>query len=124
MDSLFDEDALRLLEFDCVLEDISKKAISRYGRERIKSLRPLVDDTDLLYRRASEFSIILQNEGEPPFSVFHDLSDYINRVKRGFSLGCEELYRSAVTMEIICRLKEFFERVSSEFTAVGEVVAL
>jgi len=124
MDSLFDEDALRLLEFDCVLEDISKKAISRYGRERIKSLRPLVDDTDLLYRRASEFSIILQNEGEPPFSVFHDLSDYINRVKRGFSLGCEELYRSAVTMENICRLKEFFERVSSEFTAVGEVVAL
>ncbi len=33
MDSLFDEDALRLLEFDTVLGDISEKAISSYGKE-------------------------------------------------------------------------------------------
>ncbi|PZC52689.1 MULTISPECIES: endonuclease MutS2 [unclassified Mesotoga] len=124
MDSLFDEDALRLLEFDKVLGDISEKAISRYGKERIKALKPLVEDTGLLYRRVSEFDMILMREGEPPFSVFHDLNDYIGKVKRGFSLGGEELFRSAVTMENICRLKEFFDRVSQDFPAVSEVVAL
>jgi len=124
MDSLFDEDALRLLEFDKVLGDISEKAISRYGKERIKALKPLAEDTALLYRRVSEFNMILMREGEPPFSVFHDLNDYIGKVKRGFSLGGEELFRSAVTMENICRLKEFFDRVSQDFPAVSEVVAL
>ncbi len=124
MDSLFDEDALRLLEFDKVLGDISQKAISRYGKERIKALKPLVEDTGLLYSRVSEFNMILMREGEPPFSVFHDLNDYIGKVKRGFSLGGEELFRSAVTMENICRLKEFFDRVSQDFPAVSEVVAL
>lgn len=124
MDSLFDEDALRLLEFDKVLGDISQKAISSYGKERIKALKPLVEDTGLLYSRVSEFNMILMREGEPPFSVFHDLNDYIGKVKRGFSLGGEELFRSAVTMENICRLKEFFDRVSQDFPAVSEVVAL
>jgi len=124
MDSLFDEDALRLLEFDTVLKDVSQKAISRYGKERIKALKPLAEDTGLLYRRVSEFNMILMREGEPPFTVFHDLNDYIGKVKRGFSLGGEELFRSAVTMENICRLKEFFDRVSQDFPAVSEVAVL
>ncbi|MFA7427857.1 endonuclease MutS2, partial [Mesotoga sp.] len=124
MDSLFDEDALRLLEFDTVLGDISQKAISSYGKERIKTLKPLAEDSSILYRRVSEFNMIVMREGEPPFTVFHDLNDYIGKVKRGFSLGGEELFRSAVTMENICRLKEFFDRVSQDFPAVTEIVAL
>jgi DNA mismatch repair protein MutS2 len=124
MDSLFDEDALRLLEFDTVLGDISQKAISSYGKERIMTLKPLAEDSSILYRRVSEFNMIVMREGEPPFTVFHDLNDYIGKVKRGFSLGGEELFRSAVTMENICRLKEFFDRVSQDFPAVTEIVAL
>ncbi|MBN2219341.1 MAG: endonuclease MutS2 [Kosmotogaceae bacterium] len=123
MDSLFD-DAIRLLEFDSVLADIAQRAICKYGKERVKSLRPMAEDAEILYTRSSEFNEILLREGEPPFTVFHDLSDYIIRSKRGYSLGGEELFRSAVTMDNLCRLREFFDRVSPDFPAVYEIAAL
>jgi DNA mismatch repair protein MutS2 len=109
MDSSRSNVALRLLEFEAVLSEIASKTVSRYGRERVMSLEPFVEDPLLLYKRSSEFENIMRIQGEPPFSVFHDLYVYIDKVNLGYSLIGEELNRCATTMENTCRLKEFFE---------------
>ena len=124
MDSFRNNDVLRLLEFEAVLTGVSSKAVSRYGRQRVLQSKPFDEDPLILYRRSCEFQRILQIQGEPPFSVFHDLYDYIERVERGYSLIGEELNRCATTLENICRLRDFFEASAESYPTIWGIAGL
>jgi DNA mismatch repair protein MutS2 len=111
-----DRHALAVLEFDAILERLSRLTGSAYGAALARALLPCVDPSDVAERQAltSEAVALLDRSAEPSFAGVGDVREVAARASRGGLLGPGELRQVsssiAVALEARRRLEDARER--------------
>lgn len=104
-----DDRALRVLEFDKVLERLAEHCTSSLGRDLAVSLRP-TDDLRTIrewQQETSEAVNLLEACGAVPMGGLHDIRPLVDRARLGGSLLPEQLLAIGDTLRATRRLRSF-----------------
>lgn len=110
------ERSLKVLEFNKIKERIKKYARTNGGKQMISELMPY----DNLYeinqklQDSDEALDILITKGNPPLDGLFDISEGIERAKKGGTLTPEQLLKIGSMLRVARVMKEFFRRDDSE----------
>ncbi|HET7580569.1 MAG TPA: endonuclease MutS2, partial [Bacillales bacterium] len=107
------ERALKVLEFDKVIEQLKRHASSSLGVEKIESLRPSVDleVVDRWQAETDEGAKVLRLKGNVPLGGIHDIRSALKRSKIGGHLNAAELLDIAETIRGGRRLQSFIDNM-------------
>ncbi len=103
--------ALRVLEYDKIIDMLVNEAESELGKKIAKNLTP---DTDisLVFKKQAEteeaFNIIM-SKGNPPLGGIHNISNELRRADMGGVLLPRELLRISDSLRTARRLKKFIK---------------
>jgi DNA mismatch repair protein MutS2 len=132
-----DEQALRALELDVVLERLSASASTQYGVERALALEPSTDPDEIARRQSltDEAVELLDHAAEPPLDGIPDVRAAVERAGRNGVLSVRELFELAATIEGGARaraalhenahaplLREIADGIAQELDAVAEEI--
>ncbi|MCX7950597.1 MAG: endonuclease MutS2 [Clostridiales bacterium] len=110
------EKALRILEYNKIIDMLEKRAISEIGKKMVRELMPSTNVHEVrerLEETREAFEVVLR-WGSLPFDTTHDISDIIKRAKMGFTLQPVELLRVNSVLKCARRLKEFMNDGNKE----------
>ncbi len=104
-----DQKALRLLEFDKIVQKLEERTATSLGRELVLALAPSSDratiEASLL--ETSDAQAVYWRKGTPPFGGIADLRGAFRRVILGSVLSCAELLRVAGFLRGVRLLKQY-----------------
>lgn len=105
--------ALKVLEFDKVIERLKGHAASSLGKEMIESLKPSVDleEVNRWQAETDEGAKVLRLKGNIPLGGIHDIRSALKRSKIGSGLSASELLDIAETIRGGRRLYAFVEKM-------------
>jgi DNA mismatch repair protein MutS2 len=106
-----DKHTIQVLEFDKVLNLLGRFASTEAGRERILSLRPLSDESEVKARMSmiSEMKTLHEWNKNPSVGGFHDVTDALARAKvPGAVLDPGSLLHIGETARVSGGLRHFF----------------
>lgn len=104
-----DERTLKILEFDKIIERLTKLCSSELGRELANELKPsceLAEITEMLGETTDAVNFILRR-GNPPLGGIHDVRSSLKRVEVGSVLNPGELLRISDTLRAARNLKNY-----------------
>lgn len=101
--------ALRVLEFDKIIERLSAKAVSSLGREHIDALMPSSEYKDIVesQKETSEAFAMILHHSNPPFGAIYDLSEAVKRAEIGGALYPGTLLQIGDTLRTIRRMRNY-----------------
>jgi DNA mismatch repair protein MutS2 len=108
-----DEHALRVLEFDKVIEITAGYAASEPGKRSVRNMRPMHDreTVGLRLQETREVLSLLSTGQIPPLDDVHDIGGVIGKLgAEGIALTPRELVDTAATLAAGRRVRTFFER--------------
>jgi DNA mismatch repair protein MutS2 len=132
-----DEQALRALELDVVLERLSASASTPYGVERALALEPSTDADEIAARQSltDEAVELLDHAAEPPLDGIPDVRSAVERAGRGGVLSVRDLFELAAAIDgglgaraalhegaFAPRLRELAARIAPALGAVADEI--
>jgi len=132
-----DEQALRALELDVVLERLAASASTPYGIELALALEPSADPGEIARRQSltDEAVALLDHAAEPPLDGIPDVRVAVERAGRGGVLSVRELFDVAAALEgglrarkalheqaHAPRLRDIADRIAPALAAVAEEI--
>lgn len=101
--------ALKILEFDKIINMLSGMCASELGREIADELEPQKDINTVLrmLKETTDATDFILRRGSPPLGGFHDIRSSLKRVELGASLNPGELLRVADTLRAARNLKNY-----------------
>ncbi|MBQ7066191.1 MAG: endonuclease MutS2 [Lachnospiraceae bacterium] len=113
-----DNKALRVLEYNKIIDLLTEKASSDPGRELCKSLTPLLDleEIQLAQTYTKDALSRLFKKGSTSFGGNRDLTYICKHLEVGGSLNAIELLQIAALLENVARVKSFGRMEGKEFT--------
>lgn len=103
--------SLEVLEFDSVLEMLSRHAETSIGAGLAKALKPDFDD-EAVWRRLAEtqeaFELI-GDEAPPSLGSLRDQRDALKRAEKGFTLGGVEIYEIGGSLQGMRGMRRFMQ---------------
>lgn len=104
------EKTFRVLEYNKIIEMLSKRTVSSKGRKMCEELLPtsnLLEVEDRLRETKEAYDVVLK-WGSLPLEGVKDIEDSVKRAKMGFTLTPSELLRVSDILRVTKRLKSFF----------------
>ncbi|HEX7066326.1 MAG TPA: endonuclease MutS2 [Bacillales bacterium] len=103
--------ALKVLEFDKVIEQLQRHASSSLGVEKIEALQPSTDlaEVNRWQAETDEGAKVLRLKGNVPLGGIHDIRPALKRSKIGGHLNAAELLDIAETIRGGRRLQKFID---------------
>ena len=113
-----DNKALRVLEYNKIIDLLTEKASSDPGRELCKSLTPLLDleEIQLAQTYTKDALSRLFKKGSTSYGGNRDLTYICKHLEVGGSLNAIELLQIAALLENVARVKSFGRMEGKEFT--------
>ena len=110
------EKALKTLEYDRILEQLSALATSQEGAGKCAALRPSADlpEIRLLQRQTTDACSRIFRKGNPSFGSVKDIRPLLLRLHAGGILHADELLTVAGLLENTGRIKAYGRRDASE----------
>lgn len=110
------EKALRILEYNKIIEMLCESAVSAMGRDIASELKPSTDINEIkeLLQETSEAVNLLLKKGSIPIGGVQDIRVPLKKVKLGSILDPVELLRVADTLRAARRLKSFMNEDRGE----------
>lgn len=107
---------LRVLEFDKVLEIISRKTVTPYGKDRVLSREPFLERSMALdaQRRVTEAKTLLEKGAPAPLESHQDVEEAWDRGEKGAALSAEEIFHTGIFLRSVRLVKDFLERNHTE----------
>lgn len=107
------ERALKVLEFEKIIEQLKGHASSSLGLEKIESLRPSIDfaEVERWQAETDEGAKVIRLRGNVPFGGIHDVRTALKRSKIGGNLNASELLDISETIRGGRRLQTFIEKM-------------
>lgn len=104
-----DQKALRVLEFDKIINMLSERTVSDLGRSLSEALTPSTDLREVEYRlkETTDASAYLWRKGGAPFGGIHDIRPALKRIEIGATLGIPELLRIGDMLRCCRTLKHY-----------------
>ena len=102
----------KVLEFDIIKEQLQEFAYTDKAKMMIKDLQPYMDEVELhgRLRETSEAKLLLEKEGNPPFTSLSGIDELLQVANIGGCLTAEELETVAYALTAISRLKDYLKR--------------
>ena len=116
--------AIKILEFDRVLEIIASSATSEPGKERVKQIRPKTDLELILLElnRVKEMAGLMEKGEIVPFKGLYDLTVQLKTASvAGAMLSPESLNKTAATAGCARMVKRFLEGRSREAPLLADL---
>lgn len=116
------EKELITLEFDKILEGLSKHAVSQAAKDLCMQLRPAeyIEDARKALEETESAEKLLLNFDAPSFGGLTDVSSSCARAKNGAQLSIEELNAAAKVLKIAGKLKTFLDEHCKEDDVLSE----
>ena len=110
------EKALRVLEFNKILEKLSAYAVSPMGKELCGSLEPFayLDDIRLAQEETTAASAMILKKGKLPLGGFTEIRPQIKRVAVGGVLNCKELIAVGNFLYVCSKIKSYSKKESKD----------
>ncbi|MDP4094459.1 MAG: endonuclease MutS2 [Bacillota bacterium] len=104
-----DERALRVLEFDKIVQMVKNLASSDLGKEIAEKLIPenSYGKVEILLKETSDAASFIARKGRPPLGGIHDIHDSIRRASLGGTLNPGELLRISDVLMACRNLKGY-----------------
>lgn len=101
--------ALRILEFDKILNRLSSLCASELGRELVEDLSPVSEflAVSRMLKETTDATDFILRRGNPPLGGLHDIRSSLKRVEIGSVLNPGELLRIADTLRTARGLKNY-----------------
>lgn len=114
---------LKVLEWEAVLNELSKHATSETGRERCFNAQIYSDinTIKLEQKRTSEAKYLLDKAAYPPVSGIKDIKESLEILKTGRPLNSRELIEIGEDLAISRRLISFFNKYKEEVPLIYEI---
>ena len=111
-----DERAIRVLEFNKIVERLAELTASELGREFVTSLKPETNKSrvEAMLKETSDGVSFIYRRGSPPLGGVHDIRASLKRVDIGAVLSPGELLRIADTLRACRNLKGYAGEADSE----------
>ncbi|HEU5140228.1 MAG TPA: endonuclease MutS2 [Bacillales bacterium] len=105
--------ALKVLEFDKIIEQLQRHASSSLGAEKIEALRPSTDlaEVNRWQAETDEGAKVIRLKGNVPLGGIHDIRPSLKRSKIGGHLNAAELLDIAETIRGGRRLQKFIDNM-------------
>lgn len=106
-------DVLRKLEFDKVIELLTREALTPMAAERIAELSPSQNfqQVDRELRETSEFKMTLEKNDRFPLAVFEDVKEELGRLEiEGYTFQAESFQR---ILQILIQVRDVFKYFNS-----------
>ncbi len=102
----------KILEFDKIQEIWAGHASMQTTKEKIRSVKPYLNETELLQsqKQTTEAKEIIEKCGIPPMPSFNGVEQLIEIAKKDCCLSAEELERIGYTLVAVKRLKDYLKR--------------
>ncbi len=103
------EKALRILEYNKIIDKLTELAASPMGKDLCRNLVPSIDIAQI-YQTQMETSDALRRiyaKGSVSFSGLHDIRGSLLRLKVGSTLNMPELLQLAGTLDVALRVKSY-----------------
>lgn len=116
------EKALKILEFDKVLDFLSGFAISELGKERCKNAE-VFSDVEKIKKElslTSEARFLLNQFIEPPLEFILDVKVSLEDAKKGLTLSAQELVDISKVLKTSRLMKRYLERNSNDAGFLAE----
>ena len=113
------EKALRVLEYNKIIDMLAGKAGSPAGKELCRNLRPSADLSEIRQRQTETTDALarIYKNGGLSFAGIRDIRGSVMRLKIGGTLGIPELLHIASTLDVAAKVKSYgSENVSEEDT--------
>ena len=106
------EKALKVLEFDKVLDFLSEFALSELGKERCRAVQLCENSSVILKKLAqtTEARTLLNQFIEPPLDNIQDIKASLNDAKKGLTISAEELVQIANVLKTARLIMRYFSR--------------
>lgn len=103
------EKALRTLEYNKIITQLTEQATSAAGKELCRTLLPSIDleEIELAQRQTADALSRIYRKGSLSFSGSHDLGASLKRLEIGGTLGIDELLRLCSLLEATKRAKQY-----------------
>ncbi|NBI28111.1 endonuclease MutS2 [Chengkuizengella marina] len=109
---------LKTMEFDKILNKLSRHAATTLGKNKVEELLPSTQYSEVieLLKATDEAAKVQRLKGSAPFGGIRDISAAIHRSRIGGMLNIQELLDIANTIYGAGRLKKFIQRFHDEFS--------
>jgi DNA mismatch repair protein MutS2 len=119
-------ETIQNLEFDKVLEQLSKKCISELGRIRLLNSNPFDNHAQLTHvlREVGEAKEVYQVEGGIPLWTFDDVRIYLNKIEPLESyLEAQDCQKIQNILEIAADLVKFFRNYNEKYPLLFKIIS-
>lgn len=115
-----DERAVRVLEYNKIMEMLSQYAVSESGRKRILSLKPSRDvkEIERLLDETTEAESLISYLGENPMDEFPDIMASLKRADIGGILNSRELLDISQVLKVSQRVKRQVDKYDEKEAAI------
>lgn len=103
--------ALKVLEYDKIIDLLEKQAGSAMTRKVIADLKPMTDPRMIAtaLEETDEASRLISFKGALPLGNFYDIDDYVGYAKKGGSLTLKQLLHVLYNLRITRQVKNFMK---------------
>ena len=118
------EKLLNILEYNKILELISKRAVTSTAKEEIHSLRPVTDFDRVLELQGemSDATAMLARRAMPPVSAIADVTGALKRSEAGGVLGAGELMAIGAVLRTAKQVKRYLE-AEEDIATINDISA-
>lgn len=116
------EKLLNVLEYNKILEEIAKRAVTGSAKEQIRSLRPTSDFDEVAAMQAemSDATAMLARRAMPPVAAVADVTGALKRAEAGGVLGAGELLAIGAVLRTAKQLKRYLE-AEEEILTINDI---
>lgn len=117
--------SLKKLEFDKILENVSKYCKTYIGKNHVSELRPLQDKKGIqkMLDETSQGVVLIQRNSTPPLGEIADIKVYLKSLDSYGTLSIKALLEIQNILQMSSNLKNYFEKdylETSNFSAVEQ----
>lgn len=104
-----DQRSLRVLEFDKMVNDLVKLAVSEPGKELAANIKVETDFDRVLdlLKETNDAESLVKRRGSPPLAGIHNISSYFKRVEIGSALSAHQLIEVADVLMATRNMKNY-----------------
>lgn len=120
------EKALRVLEYNKIIDLLEMQAGSEITREAISGLKPFTDPRIIAtaLEETDEASRLISFKGALPLGNFYNINGYISYAKKGGSLTLKQLIQIQYNLKVTRDVKNFIKGDIPELPIIKELVDL
>ncbi len=117
-------DYLKILEFNKILEQLAKHAISECAKDLCRSLTPFTDfdEAAASLKETDEAYVLYSRFGAPSFMDMQDISYSAERAKNGATLSIAELLDIAHLLTTVRNLKLYLDNHTTESDSLNKYI--